>query len=35
MGQFFDLHIFLGVPVWYYGTYKEPIISVGESGEKL
>ena len=24
-----------GVPAWYYGTYKEPIISVGESGEKL
>ena len=20
---------------WYYGTYKEPIMSVGESGEKL
>ena len=35
MGEFFDLHIFLCVPEWYYGTYKEPIMSVGESGEKL
>ena len=26
---------FLGVLAWYYGTYKEPIMSVGESGEKL
>ena len=24
-----------GVLAWYYGTYKEPIMFVGESGEKL